>query len=147
MNVRNLKKNRTVLTVPRVFYNILWIAFSRIRLNSLRKILKKTYAAEILYGMLLLIVAVVIVLPGMEPSIRDVGDGLWYSFSLVTTIGLGDIAAVTIPGRILSVILGLYGLVVVALVTSVIVNLYNETKSPADPEDGKDAGEKNETAV
>ena len=44
---------------------------------------------------------------------------------LVTTIGFGDLTSVSMIGRILSIILGLYGLVVVALVTSVIVNFYN----------------------
>lgn len=57
------------------------------------------------------------------------GDALWYSFAVVTTIGFGDITAVTVPGRVISVILGLYGLIVVALITSIIVNFYTETKA------------------
>jgi hypothetical protein len=44
----------------------------------------------------------------------------------VTTIGFGDLTAVTDFGRILSVILGAYGIVVVALITSIIVNFYGE---------------------
>jgi hypothetical protein len=47
----------------------------------------------------------------------------------VTTIGFGDIAASTPVGRVLSVILGLYGIAVVALITSIIVNFYGEMKS------------------
>ncbi len=52
-------------------------------------------------------------------------------------------AASTI-GRILSVILGIYGIIVVALITSIIVNFYGEMKkSGVDeaeplPEDGQE---------
>ena len=38
----------------------------------------------------------------------------------------------TLVGRILTVILGLYGIVVVAVITSIIVNFYNETAGKRD---------------
>ncbi len=53
----------------------------------------------------------------------------------MTTIGFGDITATTGIGRLLSVILGIYGIIVVALITSVIVNFYNEVKADSDTED------------
>lgn len=62
----------------------------------------------------------------VEPNITSYVDSLWYSFSVITTIGFGDVSVVTTFGRILSVILGICGIVVVALVTSFIVNFYNE---------------------
>ena len=37
-------------------------------------------------------------------------------------------SATSLEGRIISVILGAYGIVVVALVTSIIVNIYGEMK-------------------
>ena len=120
------------LTIPRVFYYIARISFSQVKLDVLRRIIRKTYAAEILFGMLLLITAFSIVLPSFELNIDTFGDALWYCFAIVTTIGFGDITAVTIPGRIISVILGLYGLIVVALITSIIVNFYGETKNAGD---------------
>lgn len=64
----------------------------------------------------------------VEPNITSYVDSLWYSFSVITTIGFGDVSVVTTFGRILSVILGICGIVVVALVTSFIVNFYNEMK-------------------
>ena len=114
---------------------ILSLAFARIRLSVLKKIIRKTYAAEILFGMLLLIVAISIVLPGLEPGIERFADGLWYCFAIVTTIGFGDITVKTGIGRLLSVILGVYGIIVVALITSIIVNFYNEVKADGDTED------------
>ena len=56
----------------------------------------------------------------------NIGDALWYCFAVVTTIGFGDFTAVTLTGRVLSVILGLFGIVLVAVITSIIVNFYNE---------------------
>jgi uncharacterized membrane protein YfcA len=120
------------MTIPRIFYYICRISFSQVKLDVLSRIIRKTYAAEILFGMLLLITAFSIVLPNFELNIATFGDALWYCFAIVTTIGFGDITAVTIPGRIISVILGLYGLIVVALITSIIVNFYSETKNAGD---------------
>ena len=123
------------LTVPQIFYYIAQIAFSRIKMDVLRKIVRKTYAAEILFGMLMLIVAFSIVLPQFDPGIPSFGDALWYCFAVVTTIGFGDFSTITLPGRAISVVLGLYGIIVVALITSIIVNFYNETKNTEDPDD------------
>ena len=130
-----------LMTIPRIFYYIAGIAFSRIKMDVLRKIVRKTYAAEILFGMLMLIVAFSIVLPQFDPGIPSFGDALWYCFAIVTTIGFGDFAAITLPGRAISVILGLYGIIVVALITSIIVNFYNETKNTADPDETETAGQ------
>ena len=105
------------------------IAFARIDMPTLKKIIRKTYATEILFGIVLLIVAFSLVFPHLEEGIATFNDALWYCFAIVTTIGFGDYSAVTPIGRILSVILGLYGIVVVALITSIIVNFYGEMKS------------------
>ena len=116
-----------LIDVQAVSY-IMPIAFSQIRMDILKKIIKKTYAAEILFGIVLLIVAFSLVLPAFEPGIDHFGDALWYCFAIVTTIGFGDIAATSVIGRILSVILGAYGIIVVSLITSIIVNFYGEIK-------------------
>lgn len=113
--------------------NICMMVFSQFNKEILLRIVRKTYAGEILLGMLLLVVAFSLVLMHNEENIHSFGDALWYCFAIVTTIGFGDITALTLVGRILSVILGVYGIVAVAILTSIIVNFYNETKSvPAD---------------
>ena len=124
-----------VLIFVHSIINIMSIAFSRIRLDILMDILRKTYAAEILFGLLLLITAFSIILPVAEPEIGSFKNAMWYCFAIVTTIGFGDITATGILGRVLSVILGIYGIIVVSLITSVIVNFYNEVKDAPSEDD------------
>ena len=107
---------------------ILRFAFSRMKLKGIIKIMKKTYAFEILYGLLVLIVACSFCFVITEESITTFQDGLWYSFAIVTTIGLGDYTVTGFFSRFLSVLLGVYGIVVVAVLTSIIVNFYNDNK-------------------
>jgi hypothetical protein len=109
-------------------FSIMSAAFARIQLDVLKNVIRGTYATEVMLGLLLLILSFSYCLVAWEPSMSSMGDAIWYCFAIVTTIGFGDITAVTLKGRILSIILGLYGIVVVSLITSVIVNFYSEMK-------------------
>ena len=124
---------------------------SSFNLKLLKKIVRKTFAGEILFGLLLLILSFSVAITSLEPSITDFGDALWYCFAIVTTIGFGDLVATSIFGRLLSVILGIYGIIVVSIVTSIIVNFYSEVKTNVDDEDelenGKADGEEEQEDV
>ena len=122
-------------------FTLLGIVFSRISFSVLRKIVVKTHAAEIIFGLVLLIITFSMLLTFFEPNMGSLADALWYCFAIVTTIGFGDLTAVTPFGRILSVILGIYGIVVVALITSIIVNFYGEMKTSPETDSGDEAGE------
>ena len=111
------------------FISVMRLIFSGLRGKTLVQIIRKTYTIEILYGLLTLMFATSIMLTLIEPNMEHFGDALWYCFAVVTTTGFGDIVAVTFLGRVLTVILGIYGIIVVALITSIIVNFYNETSS------------------
>ena len=108
--------------------SVMGVAFSRIKLDVLKEIIRKTYAAEIISGLLLLIVAFSYMLKFTDEAFTSFEEALWYCFAVVTTIGFGDLTPTTSIGRVLSVILGAYGIVVVALITSIIVNFYGEMK-------------------
>ena len=114
---------------------IMVLIFSQIRLDILKEIVRKTYAIEIIFGLLVMMVSFSNVLIYVDTSFESFWDALWYCFAIVTTIGFGDITATTGIGRLLSVILGLYGIIVVSLITSIIVNFYSEVKSDGDAED------------
>ena len=89
-------------------------------------ILVKTHAIDVFIGLIAFIIVFSFIFPLVEEGITNFWDAMWYCFAVVTTIGFGDITAVTMVGRVLTVILGFYGIVVVAIMTSVIVNFYNE---------------------
>ena len=115
------------------FLDILRFIFANFRQNVLIKIMRNTYTFEILYGLVALIVATSLLLYMTgEPKIKSFVDGLWYCFAVVTTIGFGDMVCVYPIGRVLTVLLGIYGIIVVALVTSIIVNFYNEISPKKD---------------
>ena len=123
-----------IIAVLHALVSILSVSFARINLKSLANVARETYAAEIIGGLLLLIFAFSYILRFLEPNMNSLKDGLWYCFAIVTTIGFGDITATTTIGQILSVILGMYGIIVVALITSVIVNYYGEMRREKEEE-------------
>ena len=106
--------------------NVLFPYHKKLKLNVFGKIIKKSLVKEIILGLLILILLCSVYFTLVEPNLTSYVDALWYSFSVITTIGFGDISVTTTLGRILSVILGISGIVVVALFTSFIVNFYNE---------------------
>lgn len=62
----------------------------------------------------------------VEPTIINYGEALWYGFSVVSTAGFGDFTASNAISRFLSILLGVYGIFVAALIPGVVVNFYSE---------------------
>lgn len=120
------------------FIEVFIAALSQLKLKVLFKIIVRTYSLEVIFGLITIMVAFSLVFMSYEENIPTFGDALWYSFAVVTTIGFGDFHAETILGRILTVILGVYGIIVVAILTSIIVNFYNETAGKEDVKQLKD---------
>ena len=142
--VKELEQLQVVVLVECLFIAIvsfieaMAIALAQLKVKVLFKIIVSTFSLEVLFGLLTMIVCFSIILTSIEPNINSFPDALWYCFAVVTTIGFGDIVAVTPAGRILSVMLGLYGLVVVAVITSIIVNFYNATAGKQDQKELED---------
>ena len=61
-----------------------------------------------------------------EPDITRYGDAVWYSFVACTSIGFGDLVTTTFIGRLLTVILTMYEIVIVAMFSGVVVSYYLE---------------------
>ena len=106
--------------------NLLFPYHKTLKVNVISNIVRKSLVYEIILSLCILIILCSIYFTIVEPLMTSYVDSLWYSFCLITTIGLGDLSVTTTFGRILSVLLGISGIVVVALFTSVIVNFYNE---------------------
>lgn len=116
------------------------VAFGQLRFKVLFKIIIRTFALEVLFGLLATMVASALVLMFVEDTLTNFGDSLWYCFAVVTTIGFGDFTATTVIGRWISVILGVYGIIAVAVITSIVVNFYNETSGKKDAKKLKNIG-------
>lgn len=108
--------------------SIISIMFSQIRFDILKEIIRKTYTLEIISGLLVMMVAFSFVLCFTDDTFTTFWEALWYCFAIVTTIGFGDLTPASGAGRFISVLLGIYGIVVVALITTIIVNFYGEMK-------------------
>ncbi len=91
------------------------------------KVLKRTGSLKLLYGFIVLFIIISIAIMIIEPGINSVGDSIWYCFSVMTTIGFGDITAVTTIGRALSIILSIYSVLIIAIIPGVLTSYYIES--------------------
>lgn len=89
-------------------------------------VLKRTGADKLLYGYLVLLLVISFVIVLVEPDINTYFDGLWYCYNVLSTIGLGDTIAVTFVGKVLSIILSVYSILIIAVIPGVITSFYLE---------------------
>ena len=96
--------------------------------RKLRKLLWQAFrivgADKVFLTYFVFFVAMAFFLYITEPSITKVGDSFWYCFAVATTVGFGDIAAISFLGRILTVILSIYSIAVIAIFTAVITSFF-----------------------
>ena len=87
--------------------------FLRLLLNMMNRYVTVLIIALIIY-VILLFVMVYFEKNAPGANIKNMGDAVWYSLTTFTTVGYGDLAPVTVPGRVIGVIflvvsLGLLG--------------------------------------
>ena len=51
-------------------------------------------------------------------------DGVWWAISTMTTVGYGDFAPTTIPGRVIAIIVMLVGIGFIAILTAAIAQKF-----------------------
>ena len=89
-------------------------------------ILKKLNVDKIIASFAILTIVCSFILARVEPQIENIWDGIWYCFIAFTTIGFGDIIATTFIGKIITIIITICGIILVAIITGVLVNYYEE---------------------
>ena len=94
------------------------------KFRILRQSLRIAGADKVLFAYILFYILVSVLMWRIEPNIATFADSLWYCFAVATTIGFGDIAAVSGAGRVLTVVLSVYSIAVIAILTAVITSYY-----------------------
>lgn len=97
------------------------------RKRLLKIVLRQTGAIKLLSAYVIIFGLVSFGLWLIEPNIKSFADSLWYSFSVATTIGFGDITAVTLIGRGLSIFLSICSILIIAVVPGIITSYYIES--------------------
>lgn len=90
-------------------------------------ILKRTGALKFLTTYIIIFAGVSIGVWIVEPNIKTPIDSVWYCFSVATTIGFGDMTAVTILGRAMSIFLSICSILIIAVVPGIITSYYIES--------------------
>ncbi|MCQ4021659.1 MULTISPECIES: potassium channel family protein [unclassified Ruminococcus] len=96
------------------------------KLRILLVILRRTKADKVLLGMIVFVLVSALFIMLSEPNITSYFDALWYCYTVISTIGFGDIIVTTFISKIISVLLTVYSLFVIAIATGVVVSFYNQ---------------------
>ena len=92
----------------------------------LRKSFKIVGADKIIFTYFVYFTIIAIILRFVEPEIGSFFDSYWYCFAVATSVGFGDVVAVTLIGRILTMILSVYSIAIVAIFTAVVTHFFVE---------------------
>ena len=96
------------------------------RLRLLWIVIKRTQFDKALAGFLGWFFLCALLILVAEPGIGTYRDALWYTFVACTSIGFGDLVAVSMLGRVLTVIITIYEIVLAAMFSGVVVSYYLE---------------------
>ncbi|MDN4476847.1 potassium channel family protein [Demequina sp. SYSU T00192] len=100
---------------------VLSVFASGTMLASRKGVVKSTQAVLIAVLLLLWIASVAILEAErghQDAQIENFGDAIWWALVTVTTVGYGDLAPVTVQGRIIATILMLLGIALIGIVTA-----------------------------
>lgn len=92
----------------------------------LKDIMKNTHTDKIALGYFVFVIVCALLIWATDPGIHRFVDGLWYCYSVISTTGFGDVVATGFLPKILSVLVTIYSTFVLAIVTGVVVNYYNQ---------------------
>lgn len=96
------------------------------RLRIIWHVLKVTGFATFLTSFFSFIFLAAGLLLWLEPNFTSYGDSLWYSFVTATTVGYGDLLVTTTLGRIISILLAIYGILFLGSLSGLVVSYYTE---------------------
>jgi voltage-gated potassium channel len=66
---------------------------------------------------------------GINPNVHNFFDAVWWAFISVTSVGYGDIYPVTTTGRIVAILLIIFGMSIFSIITAKIASHYMKEKN------------------
>ncbi|MBU3070550.1 potassium channel family protein [Aestuariicella sp. G3-2] len=100
--------------------------------SSLARLLTRNALLPTFLGSAIVVVMAGFVISEIDTAIDDAGDGIWWAWVTITTVGYGDIVPTSTVGRIFAGLLMLIGLGLVSLLTANIAAFIIERSSHAD---------------
>lgn len=95
-------------------------------LRRLFKLLKRTGTIRIFLMYLVVLLIGGMLMSWIEPGVHGIFEGFYFCFVASSTIGFGDIVPVTIVGRIITIIVALFGILTAGMIPGVVVTYYTE---------------------
>jgi voltage-gated potassium channel len=92
--------------------------------GTIRKVLNRGRLGATLMVTLVFTMLAGLVLHTIDPNIKTPGDGIWWAWVTLTSVGYGDVVPVSALGRILAVVVMVAGMGFSALLTANILALF-----------------------
>jgi voltage-gated potassium channel len=108
------------------------------RINVFRSFLQNVVTAVLVVREVLVCLVILIALHGLLFSFvegKDIGSSTYFAFITAFTIGYGDIVPATTLGRIVAVLMGLWGTIFVGLVVAINTRALRETVKAVTPQE------------
>ncbi len=100
------------------------------KMNRFQRIvffIKKENLHRLIIFLLTIIILSTILIPIFEPDI-DLSNAFWWSIVTLTTVGYGDITPASTGGRIIGIIIMIFGIGILGMFTATIASIFIEKK-------------------
>ncbi|MCG8535945.1 MAG: ion channel [Pseudomonadales bacterium] len=104
-----------VLRMIRLFFLVGYFTHN---VRMVKTVLRQNHLGKTLTISVMFITGGGILIAGIDPAIETPGDGIWWAWVTVTTVGYGDIVPESLPGRAFASLLILLGITMVSLITA-----------------------------
>jgi voltage-gated potassium channel len=112
------------------------IRISKRVFESSIKLLAKRHWGSTMAVLLGLVLVSAFILSAIEPTFINIGDGLWFAWQTVTTVGYGDLTPHTMIGRLFTSFIILIGLILISMMiasfSSLIIDRDDQKKELGD---------------
>lgn len=96
------------------------------RWKLLHTVIRTNGTDKILWSFLANFLVIAWLIQLLDAGVTHYVDALWYCFSVVTTIGFGDVLVTAGLARVLTVVLSVNAILVIAILTGTVVNYFSE---------------------